>query len=689
MMKFSIRISILQTFAILVILAVVGVSITYYVGSSKISVDLYTRLARTTADKIIERTVNFLEIPGSYTQMIAAAIEETDIIEQHPKIWKLMWHQLRQAPQISSFYVADPQGNFVQTRRNPGLATRIIDRTVSPPKEIWIYRDEKYQIVDTTTASAAYDPRKRPWYKDTAMVKKTSWSDAYIYHSTREPGITGTYPIFDGDGNLTAIVGVDITLRRLTEFVSSQRQRKTSTLFIINERDEAVSGRNLPKNTNPTNEELHLPRAPELRKPWVADAYNKHKMSGQDVLVSTTNGIKYLGVFVNFPDSFDKKWKIAAVVPRAEVTAATRAIIYRAVIIAAVITLACLLLVYVASGLITKPVSMIARDAGMIKGFHLDKVSGVKSYLTEIKLLNDAFIAMKNSLASFKRYVPADLVRQLIATGKEAKLGGEEAHLAIMFTDIVGFAAISESMTAENLMLHLSEYFAHLTSIIQDNHGTIDKYIGDGIMAFWGAPAKVPDASYRACCAALRCQAKLTGLNTKWVADEKPAMPTCIGIHTGETIVGNVGSSDRLNYSIFGDNVNLASRLEGVNRFYGTKVIISRDVYREISDRFICRPLDIVAVKGKTQSIEIYELVAEKDASVSKKITKFHTLFEKGFDAYLKKEWDKALRLFNDLQIANPEDKPVRIYVKRCRALLDNPHTVPDDWDGVMSLTEK
>jgi hypothetical protein len=184
--------------------------------------------------------------------------------------------------------------------------------------------------------------------------------------------------------------------------------------FIINERDEAVTGSNSPKNTKPSSEEFHLPRVQELGKPWVADAYNKHKVTGQDVLVSTTNGVKYLGVFVDFPDSFDKKWKIAAVVPRAEVTAATRAIIYRAVIIAAVITLACLLLIYVASGLITKPVSMIVKDAGMIKEFHLDKVTGVKSYLTEIRLLNDAFLAMKNSLASFQRYVPADLVRRLI-----------------------------------------------------------------------------------------------------------------------------------------------------------------------------------------------------------------------------------------------------------------------------------
>jgi adenylate cyclase len=171
-------------------------------------------------------------------------------------------------------------------------------------------------------------------------------------------------------------------------------------------------------------------------------------------------------------------------------------------------------------------------------------------------------------------------------------------------------------------------------------------------------------------------------MNQKWLAENKPPMPTCIGIHIGETIVGNVGSSERMNYSIFGDNVNLASRLEGINRFYGTGVIISHDVYQEISDRFICRPLDIVAVKGKTKRIKIYELVAEKDTTISKELANYYEQFEGAINAYLKKEWDHALQLFEELHQQNPADKPVKLFIERCRQYRDNLDSLPANWDG-------
>lgn len=688
-MKFSIRISILQTFALLVLLTVAGISITFYVGSSKILANLYTRLARTTAERIIERTVAFLEIPGSYTQMMASLFENIDLIESHPDIWWYMWKQLMQAPHVASFYVADPRGNFVQTRRHPELATRIIDRTTGPATDKWIYRNSAYDIIETKTTPSNFDPRVRPWYRNTKIAKQIYWSDVYIFSSTQKPGITGSYPVIDKNGKLTAIIGVDITLHRLAEFVRSQRPRQSSVLFIVNDKDEAVTDWNPTEKEKTTNQNARLPLVHESKLPWVIDAYNKHKATGSDILVSTTNGIKYMGVFVDFPDSFGKKWKIAAVVPAAEVTGPTQKIIYRGVLIAVVITLACLLLVYIASGLITKPVSMIAKEAGLIRDLHLDKVVGVKSELKEIKMLNDAFTAMINGLASFKRYVPADLVRQLIATGQEAKLGGENAHLAIMFTDVVGFTTISESLPAEDLMLQLSDYLDRLTQIIKNEDGTVDKYIGDCIMAFWGAPRQIDDPAYYACRAAIQCQAAVVDMNRKWLAESKPPMPTCIGIHMGETIVGNVGSRERMNYSIFGDNVNLASRLEGVNRFYGTSVIISHDVYQEVSDRFICRPLDIVAVKGKTKSIKIYELISEKDTALSKELEDFHEQFERGFNAYLKKEWDSALQLFEELHDKNPEDKPIQLYINRCKKFRKNSELLPDDWDGVVSLTEK
>ena len=349
----------------------------------------------------------------------------------------------------------------------------------------------------------------------------------------------------------------------------------------------------------------------------------------------------------------------------------------------------CLLLVYAASGWITRPVKRLVQEAGKIKDFRLEEVNGIQSNLTEIRSLNDAFMAMKGGLASFGRYVPAELVRQLIATGREAKLGGEKTRLAIMFTDIVGFTTLSETLTAEDLMLQLSAYLDRMTRIIEQEQGTVDKYIGDGIMAFWGAPLEVENPALLACRAALGCSKAEADLNRQWRTEEKPAMPTCFGIHFGETIVGNVGSSKRMNYSIFGDNVNLASRLEGINRIYGTKIIVSQSVYEAVDKQMICRPLDIVAVKGKKKSIAIHELLAAKDEEGAEALTSFCARFEEGIEEYRGQNWERALAVFEQLQKEVPDDRPVRLYVKRCRDIIDGSVTVTPDWDGSVILNEK
>ena len=258
-MKLSIRISILQTFALLVLLTVAGISITFYIGSTKILTNLYTRLARTTAERIIERTIVFLEIPGSYTQMMSSLFENMDIIESHPDIWWYMWKQLMQAPHVASFYIADPKGNFVQTRRNPELVTRIIDRTAEPATDKWIYRNSAYDIIKTKTTSSNFDPRVRPWYQNTKIAKQIYWSDVYIFSSTQRPGITGSYPVIGKNGKLMAIIGVDITLHSLSEFVHRQKLRKSSVLFIVNDKDEAFTNWNLSEKVKSTNQNTRLP----------------------------------------------------------------------------------------------------------------------------------------------------------------------------------------------------------------------------------------------------------------------------------------------------------------------------------------------------------------------------------------------------------------------------------------------
>ena len=688
-MRFSIRISILQIFALLLILTVVSITAVFYSESSRIMVDLYRLLARVQADKLIERTVAFIETPGRLTRMTATALENTPIVGEHKKIWDYLWKQLMLTPQVASYYMADPQGNFIQARRTPELATRLIDRTAVQVKDLWQFRNRNYGIIRSEIEPADYDPRTRPWYKAIRHETGMYWSDVYRFQSTHELGITGSCPILDQEGTLRAVVGVDVTLDSLAEFVASQRLVKKGKIFIINDTGEVITAGSRPHDEASGESGGRLPRLNDLKIPWFEEAYRKHLASGAEILSSTTGGRTYLGFFFRFPADFDKKWKIAAVIPEAEVVGPTRKIIYKALLITVLITMICLLLVYAASGWITRPVKRLALQAGKIKDFKLDEVTGVQSILTEIRSLNDAFIAMKSGLASFGRYVPAELVRQLIATGREARLGGERTRLAILFTDIVGFTALSETITAEELMLQLSTYLDRLTRIIEQEQGTVDKYIGDAIMAFWGAPREVENPALLACRAALNCSKAAADLNRQWRAEDKPAMPTCFGIHFGETIVGNVGSSQRMNYSIFGDNVNLASRLEGINRVYGTKIIVSQSVYEAVDRQMICRPLDIVAVKGKKKSIAIHELLAAKDEGGTEALASFCARFAEGIDEYRGQEWERALAVFEKLQEESPNDQPVKRYIKRCRNIINGSVTLPPNWDGSVIMHAK
>jgi adenylate cyclase len=296
---------------------------------------------------------------------------------------------------------------------------------------------------------------------------------------------------------------------------------------------------------------------------------------------------------------------------------------------------------------------------------------------------------MTNGLQSFGKYVPASLVRQLIELGEEVKLGGAEVEITTFFSDVAGFTSVSEMMRPQDVMNHLSEYLEHLSKIILDEKGTIDKYIGDSIMAFWGAPVRQADAPVLACRAALACQKKVTQLNAAWTQAGKPIMRTRIGIHTGLAVVGNVGSTERMNYTAVGDSINLASRLEGINKLYGTQIIISESTYQKVAGQFFCRLLDIVAVKGKTQGQKIYELIDEKETILATSIREFCRDYEQGIQAYLSKDWSQALEVFHDLQHQHADDPALALFVQRCEDFQKHPAALPEHWDGTIMLLEK
>lgn len=281
---------------------------------------------------------------------------------------------------------------------------------------------------------------------------------------------------------------------------------------------------------------------------------------------------------------------------------------------------------------------------------------------------------------SFKYYLAPDVINELISDPGKLKLGGELKRVSILFSDIRGFTSIAEAMTPEQLTHVLNEYLTEMTDIVMEHRGLVDKYIGDAVMAFWGAPIPNPNQSMDSCRTAIRMIKALNKLNEHWKsANVSHAIKIGVGINTGEVIVGNFGSKSRFNYTILGDEVNLASRLESLNKAYGTEIIISESVKLEIESdpNITTRELDLITVKGKKKPVLIFEVIVN---SLSPQVLEH---FGRGREFYNQGKWDEAIKEFS---FVTDLDGPSNLYIERCLELKSNP---PLLWNGIYEFKTK
>jgi len=263
--------------------------------------------------------------------------------------------------------------------------------------------------------------------------------------------------------------------------------------------------------------------------------------------------------------------------------------------------------------------------------------------------------------------------------------GGESKELSIMFSDIRSFTTIAEGMSPDELVFLLNEYLGEMTEILFKRWGTLDKYIGDAIMAFWGSPFPQEDHAERACACALDMQVRLQELNRKWESEGRKQLSIGIGINSGVVNVGNMGSARRLAWTVMGDAVNLASRLEGLNKEYRTGIIISEVTWREVAPKFVCRELDYTRVKGKLQRVSLYELLAF--ASEAPRYADLLARFAAALAAYRQRHWDEAIESFEALLARYPDDGPAHELLKRSHEYRREGPAA--DWDGVYVMKTK
>jgi adenylate cyclase len=285
---------------------------------------------------------------------------------------------------------------------------------------------------------------------------------------------------------------------------------------------------------------------------------------------------------------------------------------------------------------------------------------------------------------TFQYYLAPAVVDELVRDPSKLSLGGDKKTLSILFSDIRGFTTLSESLTPEELMERMNEYLSRMTDTILEHRGLVDKYIGDAIMAFWGAPLEDREHAEHACRGALAMIRALDTLNTHWKKEGKQEIHIGVGISTGNVVVGNMGSKKRFNYTIIGDEVNFSSRLEGLTKAYGVPILVgekTRDAIAGMSDLHT-RLLDRVAVKGKTEPRAVYELITHETTTAYQKLLEH---YERGRAAYERGEWDAALASFGEV-LAVEADGPSALLLERARELKQHP---PERWDGVYRFTSK
>ena len=330
-------------------------------------------------------------------------------------------------------------------------------------------------------------------------------------------------------------------------------------------------------------------------------------------------------------------------------------------------------LLYVQAGLI------LSISYGLLASILVIILINARYYLAEMgqkALIRDAF----------GQYLSPKVVADLMRDPDKLALGGEDREMTAFFSDIAGFSSFSEKMTPTELVNALNEYLTEMCEVIVDYEGTVDKFEGDAIIAFWGAPAIQPDHAALACYASIDMQKSIQLLDKRFAAEGRPRVAVRMGLNTGRMVVGNMGSAQRMDYTIMGDSVNLASRLEGANKAYGSDIMISSMTYDHVRDVVDVRELDTLRVVGKNEPIKVYQLL-ERKGLTSGPLADMVAQFEKGLALYNARNYQDAKAVFTQCQAQFPDDGPSRVYINRCELFITTPPAA--DWDGIFNLTEK
>ena len=662
----------------------------YWQNSATINATLNDVVAKTKrasiedAQSLINPVAATLELLGS----VAAQDPETFKKEESRE---LLYKALTSAPQIDAVYVSLEDGyHRVVTRidddrrrsdpKIPATAnwhSSYIDSFSGSPRRVRhrTFYDTWPHVVGSYDVGTIEDIRALAGYQAAKDARALIVEGPRPNPDTGFPVIILRVPIIK-DGAFVGCASANITLDVLSRFLTSHRASPHSITVIANPTEGTIISYPDPKKgVRLENGRLEMAKLDTIDDGNVREAYRLQSDTNRDDFLfrSPQGGDDISASFTRFPGSFGKPWEVITLTPADDFVGPLKRTSRQMVVLIAALTGIELLLIYFFSRRLARPIEGVSQDLRSVEDLTFSYGVPTPSNIKEIKELQTAVKLFETSLRSFSSFVPLDVVRKLIKTGTPLTLGVEQRFLTVLFSDLQDFSTLAEQMAPSDLLSQLSAYFEAVSHAIAEESGTVDKFIGDGIMAFWGAPVHRDDHVLRGCCGAMRATRRMQQLNADWSKQGRPSLHLRIGLHCADVLVGNVGSSERLSYTVMGDGVNVAARLEGVNKTFGTTICISDSMVEAAGPKIVARPIRKVQVKGRKREFMIYELLGirasdDPELKPPEDAARLCELTREASSHFARGELDQAAPRYEDILGAFPDDPVAKSLLAMCLA---------------------
>jgi adenylate cyclase len=709
--RLSLFVTVLSLFLMVALLVGTAITVTNYFETRQTALKVADDAFQSTISPINEQRFAFFTPAYLLTTILRNAPSFQTSDGSKDEIRQLILSSLKSNPQISAAYVGYENGNFFHVLSITEAEKTFVEELGGPPltrfaiQEIrtdhsggarvqtWLFFDgDNRQIGALTRQSPPYDPRGRGWYRDAMEHPKTVIRTLpYLFSATSQVGMTLAQALESG-----GVVGVDIALDRLMLYVRSIRANDAHRFVAFDDKNRLLAHfdprQMFKRSGSGETPSIELATTADVSDPVVREGLQMFSRTGAYRLADfTVAGTTYLatvdrqvardgGAFFQF---------YAAPLSDFQGTLADAA--GRSIPVALLIFLLSLPAIIYLARSISKPLVRLSKEAELIRSFQLDDPIKMHSRVHEVNTLIRSMSGMKGTIREVSKFVPKALVKDILESEGQVAVGGETRRISILFTDVKDFTPIAEGMSPDGLMAGMSEYFEDLASLIIEANGTVDKFIGDAIFAFWNAPLPVTRHEHAACMTALRCRTASRQLNARWIESGQAAWHTRFGIHVGQAVLGNVGSSDRIDYTAIGDNVNIAARLEGLNKYYGSSILASGQIATVCSDEFLFRHIDRSQPKGVGHPLDIFELLGAIDGPdgfrVTPAMTKLVQDWDGVYEVYASQDWLHALDALETFADQHPEDVLAGIYLDRVVGFLLEPP--PEAWDGIIRFSKK